>query len=145
MCSIECPLPSRKRNQGIVSSKKSRRARRFPCCHIGDELLRLSAERNECLSLVQIPLSASPGSGDSRNVESVFLRFPCDSNFLSGWLSEVYLEFCNQRYRDKFPSTYLADFLRDACDVCPREVSDRFPCTARFVCCNGRWIFSLRD
>ena len=29
--------------------------------------------------------------------------------------------------------------------TCPREVSDRFPCTARFVRIDGRWIFSLRD
>ena len=39
----------------------------------------------------------------------------------------------------------LADFLRDACDVCPRKVSDGFPCTSRFVRFDGRWIFSLRD
>ena len=86
----------------------------------------------------------SPGSGDSRTVESVFWRFPCDSSLLSGRLSEVYLEFCNQRYRDRFPCTYLADILRDACDVGPREVSDWFPCTSRFARFDGRWIFSLR-
>ena len=70
---------------------------------------------------------------------------PCDSSLPSGRLSEVYLEFCDQRYRDKFPCTYLADFLRDACDVCPREVSDIFPFTARFVRFDGRRIFALRD
>ena len=45
------------------------------------------------------PALTSPCSGDSRTVESVFWRFPCDSSLLSGRLSEVYLEFCNQRYR----------------------------------------------
>ena len=74
-----------------------------------------------------------------------FKRLPCDSSLLSGRLSEVYLEFCNQRYSDKFPCTYLADFLRDACDVCSQNVSDKFPCTSRFVRFDGRWIFSLRD
>ena len=43
-----------------------------------------------------------------------FLRFPCDKSLLSELLSEVYLEFCNQRYRDKFPCT-------------------EFPRTSRFV------------
>ena len=63
---------------------------------------------------------------------------PCDSSLPSGRLSEENLEFCNQRNRDRFPCTYLADFLRDACDVCPREVRDRFPFTARFVRFDGR-------
>ena len=69
-----------------------------------------------------------------------------------GWFSNcwinlltVSLRFCNQRHHDKFPCTYLADFLQDACDVCPRGVSNKFPCTARTVRCDGRWIFSLRD
>ena len=33
----------------------------------------------------------SPGAGDSRTVESVFLRFPYDSSLRSGLLSDVYL------------------------------------------------------
>ena len=70
---------------------------------------------------------------------------PCDSSLPFGQLSEVYLEFCNQRYRDRIPCTYLADFLRNACDVCAREVSDRFPFTARFVRFDGRRTFALRD
>ena len=40
--------------------------------------------------------------------------------FFSGLLSEVYLAFCNQHYRDEFPSTSLCEFLRDACDEFPR-------------------------
>ena len=91
------------------------------------------------------PLLTSPSSGDSRTVESTFLRFPCDSGLLSGRLSDVFLEFCSQRCGVKFSCTYPADFLRDACDVFPRKVSDRFPCTSRFVRFDGRWIFSLRD
>ena len=67
------------------------------------------------------------------------------ASLLSGPLSEEKLEFCNHIYGVTFPCTYLADFLRDTCDVCPREVSDKLPCTARFVRCGGRWIFSLRD
>ena len=65
------------------------------------------------------PLLTSPSSGDSRAVESVFLRFPCDSGLLSGRLSEVFLEFCSQRYGVKFPCTYPADFS----SRCLRRVS----------------------
>ena len=65
--------------------------------HAGDQLLRLFAERIEFLSLVQILLFTSHGSGDSQNVGSVVLRFPCDWSLLSELLSEVFLELCNPR------------------------------------------------
>ena len=71
----------------------------------------------------------------TRTVESVFW------SPLSGRLSEVYLEFCNQRYRDEFPRTSIADLLRDACGVCSRGVSDELSRISLCVCCDGRWIF----
>ena len=102
--------------QGIVFLKRSRTARSTRVAHAGDQLLRLFAERIEFLSLVQI----------------------------LGLLSEVDFEFCNQCYRDESPRTSLSDFLRDACDACPREVSDESPRTSRFVRFDGRRMFSLR-
>ena len=75
------------------------------------------------------PLLTSHGPGDSRTVESVFLRCPCNLSFLSELLNEVFLDFCNQRYRDRFP----------------RTSSDDFPRTPRFVRFDGRRMFLLRD
>ena len=77
------------------------------------------AERIEFLSLVQILYQRVPVRVNLELLNQYFLRFPCDSMLLCGRLSEEYLEFCNQRYRDKFPCTFLAEFLRDAFDVCP--------------------------
>ena len=59
-------------------------------------------------------------------------------------MSEAHLEFCNLRYRDRFPSTDIADFLQNDHDVYRRKVSDRFPCTDAFRF-DGRWIFSHWD
>ena len=109
-----------KRNQGIVSQKRSRKAQGIPCCPCWWSTPSTFRWMDWIPQSCSNPQSTSPGSGDSRTVESVFWRFPCDSSLLSGRLSEVYLEFCKQRYRD------------------------RFPCTSRFVRFDGRWIFSLR-
>ena len=92
--------------------------------------LRLLAERVEFLSLVSNPLSTSHGPGASRTVGSVFFTISLRlESFFSELLSEVYLEFCDQHYRDEFP----------------RTSSDEFPRTSRFVRFDGRRMFSLRD
>ena len=143
-CSIRWQLPNIKNNQGIVFLEEIPHSSKYSVLPMGDQLIRLFAERIESLSLVQILLT-SHGSGDSRTVELVFSQFLCDWSLLSELLSEVHLEFCNQRCRDKCPCTPHCDFLRDACDECPRDTSDEFPRSSRFVRFDGRRMFSLRD
>ena len=53
MCSIRCQLPNIRRNPGIVSSKRSHRARKSPWVHIGDQVLRLFTEWISLLSFVR--------------------------------------------------------------------------------------------
>ena len=55
---------------------------------------------------------------------------------LDGWVRYTWNSVIN------VTATSFPDILRDACDVCPREVSDKFPCTSRLVRFDGRWIFS---
>ena len=101
----------------------------FHVAHSGDQLLRLFAERIELFSLVQILHQRVPVRVILELLNQSFDVFLTIRVFFLDGLSEENLEFCNQRYRDRFPCTSIADFLRYACDVCPREVTDTFPCT----------------
>ena len=109
------------RNPRIVSSKKSRRARRSPCYPCWWSTPSTFRWTDWIPQSGSNPLLTSHGSGASRTVESAFLRFPCDWSLLPGLLSEVYVVFCNHHYRDEFPRA------------------------SRFVRFDGRQMFSLRD
>ena len=117
----------------------------FRIAHIGDQVLRLFTEWIDLLSVVEVLQQQVPDRVILELLTQSFDCFFAICVLFSERLSEAYLEFCNQRYRDKFPCSDIADSLRDVHDLCPRDVSDRFPCTARSVRCDGRWIFSLRD
>ena len=86
----------------------------------GDQLLRLFAARIAFLSLVQILDGRVTVRVILELLNSVVFTIVCDERLLSELLSEVYLEFCNQRYRSEFPCTSVCDFLRDACGVSSR-------------------------
>ena len=70
------------------------------------------------------PLLTSHGSGSSRTVVNQSFY-----DFLSIGVFFLYLEFCNRHCRD--------EFLRTS--------GDEFQRTPRFLCFDGRRMFSLRD